>query len=177
MPVHSRGQSWDSPVSLNWKILKFKFLFTVQRDKQYILSILKASLVCLFWSVTLNNSNENFFPSPSWFHCVEKDQQPKNCLFPLRWVLLLIPHFKTSESMAFSICHAQIRPLTSNDSAIDTVTIPALPQYQDYIANISRQEGNTSSRELDDCNQKQCRRSLHHLKKQQLWIVNVNTFR
>lgn len=103
-----------------------------------------------------------------------KSSATTKSLFPLRWVLLLIPHFKTSESMAFSICHAQIRPLTSNDSAIDTVTIPALPQYQDYIANISQQEGNTSSRELDDCNQKQWRRILHHLKKQQLWIVNVH---
>lgn len=63
--------------------------------------------------------------------------------------------------MAFSIYHVQIRPITSNDLAIDTVTIPALPQYQVCIANISQQGGNTSSRELDDCNEKQFRRILH----------------
>lgn len=49
--------------------------------------------------------------------------------------------------MAFNIYHVQIRPLTSNDSAIDTVTIPALPQYQVYIANISQQGGNPSSQD------------------------------
>lgn len=49
--------------------------------------------------------------------------------------------------MAFNIYHVQIRPLTSNDSAIDTVTIPALPQYQVYITNISQQGGNPSSQD------------------------------
>lgn len=61
--------------------------------------------------------------------------------------------------MAFSIYHVQIRPLTSIDSAIDTVTIPALPQYQVYIANISQQGENTSSH--DSCYQTQCWKILH----------------
>lgn len=62
--------------------------------------------------------------------------------------------------MAFSIYHVQIRPLTSIDSAIDTVTIPALPQYQVYIASTSQQGENTSSQ--GGSYQKQSRKILHH---------------
>lgn len=65
--------------------------------------------------------------------------------------------------MAFSIYHVQIRPLTSIDSAIDTVTIPALPQYQVYIASISQQGENTSSQKA--ANRNRVGRSYIALKK------------
>lgn len=131
---------------------KFCFSFQSIETKQYSPLTSTAYVVYLLWSVTLSNSNENICPPPWW-------SATTNTLFSFKFITLLLPHFKTSESMAFSIYHVQIRPLTSIDSAIDTVTIPALPQYQVYIANISQQGENTSSH--DSCYQTQCWKILH----------------
>lgn len=157
MPAHSRGQSWDCSMNSNWNILSFKFLLPVHGDK-YSLLILTASLVYLFWSVThLQTLLLHLYD----FITLKALINNKNVIF-FRLTSLRLPHFKTSESMAFSICHVQIRPLTSIDSAIDTVTIPALPQYQVYIANICQQGENKSS--PNGCNEKQCGKILHHWK-------------
>lgn len=147
-------------MSSNWNILSFRFLFPVHGDKCSLL-ILTASLVSLFWSVThlqIKTLLLHLYDLITLKALINN----KNVIF-FRLISLRLPHFKASESMAFSIYHVQIRPLTSIDSAIDTVTIPALPQYQVYIANICQQGENKSS--PNGCNEKQCGKILHHWKK------------
>ena len=78
------------------------------------------------------------------------------CSLFIYFLTLLRPHLRSSQkalqSLAFNICSGQMRSLTSENSAIDTDTIPALLQYQVWITNISQRGWNPSSEAMNVCN-------------------------
>lgn len=58
-----------------------------------------------------------------------------------------------SQSLPFNLCSGQMRSLTSNDSAIDTGTIPAHLQCHAWITNMLQLGRNPSSKDTKICNQ------------------------